>query len=129
MLSIYDEATAIAALRQPLDPTLRTIITDRLADAAKIGLADQTHIVVVQAGDSEDAITGELGWSLLVNPMTEVRYGDPAFEPYWSWLQDLGGWHELVVTVGNSGFAYLILVEQADTTLSAMCSEWTAKCR
>jgi len=130
MLSIYDEATATAALGQPLDPALRTIITDRLADAAEIGLTDQTHIVVIQPGDSEDLIAGEIGWSLLINPMTEMRYGDPAFEPYWSWLQDLGGWHELVVTVGNSGFAYLILIEQAAGTLPellAMCEEGNSR--
>jgi hypothetical protein len=124
MLSIFDDASAQAALDQPLEPNLRTLIADRLSDAAAIGLADQTHIVVVQPGDSEAMLQEELGWSPLVNPRTGERYGSPCFEPYWSWLQDVGGYHELILTVGNFGFAFMILVQDAEgvpADLLAMC--------
>jgi len=122
MLSIYDKVSARAALDQPLEPSLRTIITNRLADAASIGLSDQTHIIVIRPGDTEAMLLEELGWSPLVNPMTEARFGETGFTPYWSWLQDLGGWFELIHTVGNSGFAYTFLVEDAeDSLLAQLC--------
>lgn len=130
MLSIYDEATALAAFDQPLNPALRKILSDRLADAAAIGLADQTHIIVIQPGDTEALIEGEIGWSLLIDPMSEIRYGEPGFQSYWAWFQDLGGWYELLHTVGNSGFAYIILIQQAAGTvpeLLNMCREFGTK--
>lgn len=114
MLSIYDQATAREALDQPLDPILRSILRDRLSDAAAIGLADQTHIIVIQPGDTESMVVGEIGWSPLIDPMSEARYSEPGFQPYWTWFQELGGWYELLHTVGNSGFAYMLLIEKAE---------------
>ena len=131
MLSIYDEASALTALSQPLDPVLRTLITNRLTDAHAIGLADQTHIVVIQPGDIEAMLLDEIGWSPLVNPLTEVRFGSPDFEPYWAWLQDLGGWFELLHPVGNSGFAYILLVSRSHGVppeLLAMCEGGATPC-
>ncbi len=127
MLSIYDEASAAAVLNQPLDPALRSILTGRLADAAAIGLADLTHIAVIQPGDTEVMLIDELGWSPLVNPIDEVRYGETGFLPYWGWLEDLAsGWYELVHPVGNAGFAYILLIQRAEGVLPEllrMCRE------
>jgi hypothetical protein len=126
MLSIYDEASADEALNQPLDPALRSILTGRLADAAAIGLADLTHIVAIQPGDTEAMLTDELGWSPLVNPIDEIRYGETGFMPFWSWLEDLTDYYEIIVSSGNAGFAYLLLVQQAKGVLPdllRMCRE------
>lgn len=114
---------SITDLDQPLSDELRTIITDRLTDAASIGLADQTHITVVQAGDTEHDIEQELGWSPMVNPLSGERFGSRDFTPYWAWLQDLGGWYELLHPVGNSGFAYILLIEKQQGEFSSMCEQ------
>lgn len=112
MLSIFDEASAAAVLHQGLEPALQAILTGRLSDAAAIGLADLTHLVVIEPGDTEASLLAELGWSPLVNPIDGTRYGDPNFLSYWSWLEDLGDWYELVHPVGNAGFAYILLIER-----------------
>lgn len=124
MLSLYDKSSNEAALRQPLEPALRALLTVRLDDARASELADLTHILVVQAGDSEDAICHEIGFSPLSHPIDGARYGSPDFNPYWSWLEAHSGWYELIVTVGDSGFAFIVLVERAAgvlPTLLAMC--------
>lgn len=113
----------IADLDQPLADELRAIITDRLTDAASIGLADQTHITVIQPGDTERDIEQELGWSPLVHPLTGARFGSRDWTPCWAWLQDLGGWYELLHTVGNSGFAYILLIEKQQGEFSSMCEQ------
>lgn len=127
MLSLYDAATGAAVLDQPLNPALRTLIADRLSDARLLGLADLTHIVVIQPGDAEQALRQELGWSPLENPIDGDRFGTANFLPYWPWLQDLGGWYELLHPVGNDGFAYILLIENAEGTLAdllAMCRQY-----
>jgi hypothetical protein len=117
MLSIYDQASASAALARPLNPILRTLIVDRLHDAEIIGLEKLTHVIVVEPGDNERDILEEIGWSPVVNPIDGSRFGSTDFIPFWSWLQDLGGWYEMILTVGNDGFAFILLIEDADSAL------------
>ena len=116
MLSLSDAASIDAALTTQLDPRLRVMIEQRLASARDNGLADMTHIVVVQAGDTEADIVAEIGWSPLVNPIDGRRFGEPGFVAPWDWLQRHAGWHEMVVTVGNSGFAFILFIEDAPDT-------------
>lgn len=122
MLSIPDAATAATILAQPLDPDLHKLIAGRFADAAAIGLADLPYILVIQPGDTEAMIEEALGWSPLTNPIDQIRYNEPSFIPYWSWLEDLDGWYELVHPVGNEGFAYILLIEWAEGVLPELLS-------
>lgn len=127
MLSLYDAASTADVLDQPLSPVLRTLITDRLSDARALGLADLTHIVVIQPGDTEEALRQELGWSPLENPIDGDRFGTATFLPFWPWLQNLGGWYELLHPVGNDGFAYILLIENVEGALAgllAMCRQY-----
>jgi hypothetical protein len=116
MLSIYDAASAAAALAQPLDSALRKFVTDRLHDAETTGLADLTHILVITPGTTERMIQEEIGWSPLVHPVDGVRFGTEGFLPYWSWLEGLGGWFELIHSVGNN-FAYILLIADEEGVL------------
>ena len=126
MLSIYDVATLNAALANQLDPRLRALIEQRIASARDKGLADMTHIVVVQSGDTEAKIVSAIGWSPLINPIDESRFGEPSFVAPWDWVQwsDDGRFLEIVVPVGDGGFAFILLIEAApdmDPDLLALC--------
>ena len=94
-------------------------------------MADQTHVVVIEPGDTEGDIQSEIGWSPLVHPVEGYRYGTAEFVPYWAWLEYVGGWYELLHAVGNVGFAYVLLIEKATGTLPdllAMCREGLGQC-
>ena len=123
MLSIYDDNTAKDALGGSLDPALREIIKARWSDAQTLGLSDQTHILVIQPGDTEEVVQEQLGWSPLVHPIDEIRFGSKHFQPYWSWLQSFAGWYELMHTVGNAGFAYILLIDKGSGDFAQMCRE------
>lgn len=113
MLDLYDRDTITAALHQPLEPELHTLIADRWSDASASDLADLTHILVVQPGDTAADIVEAIGF----NPLD-----DDAREPDWRW--QYGAYHELIYCVGNSGFAFLVLIQDADGVppgLLALC--------
>jgi len=114
MLSLYDEATTKAALALPIDPDLRALLTTRIVHYAAAGLTAATHILVIQPGDTESEIEREVGFYPTTNIINGVRSGSAAFHPFWDWLQDLGGWFEMVVTVGDTGFAYILLIQDTD---------------
>lgn len=126
MISIYDTATLTAALAQPMKAELRGHIERHILLARQNGLAaDATHLVVIQPGDTERQIEAETGFSPVVDQQG-LRYGDPGFIPYWDHLQDLGDHFELIDTIGNSGFAFILLIEQAEgvwSELLALCQQ------
>lgn len=102
MLDLYDRDTITAALHQPLDPELHTLIADRWSDAVASDLADLTHILVVQPGDTLADIVEAIGFSPLDHEAPEP-----------DWRERHRTYRELIYCVGNSGFAYLVLVEDA----------------
>ena len=116
MLSIFDATSLNAALALPLDPRLRELLQQRISSAREKGLADMTHLVVVQPEDTEADLVAEIGWSPLVNPIDGCRYGEPGFVAPWDWLCLTNGFYEIVVTIGNSGFAFILLIEDAPDT-------------
>jgi hypothetical protein len=105
-----------------LEPSpLKTLLNDRLADTIRCGLQDLTHVLVVETGDTESQIVDAMGYSPLVSRIDCIRN-----QPDWDWLERHEGWWELVYTLGNNGFAYILLVEDAGgqpSPLAALCRE------
>jgi len=125
MLSIYDAETMERALNQPLDTPLRNLLTARFDHASTMGVTELTHWLVVQAGDTEADIVREIALSPLANPIDGKRYPSRRFRPFWDWLRDLGGWYEMIIAIGNGGFAFVLLIEAgegADAALNSLCS-------
>lgn len=98
---------------------LKTLLADRLADTIHCGLQDFTHVLVVEAEDSEAQIVEAIGFSPLQTRIDGIRN-----QPDWDWLERHEGWWELLYTVGNDGFAYILLVEDDDRSpLALLCRE------
>lgn len=108
MLHAYDRATFAHLLIIQLEPTLHRLLSERITGMSE-ELLDQTEIVVVESGDTEDDIVRAIGLSPLVEPINGARFGEEGFWPHWDWLRDHGGWFEMVITFG-SAFAYVLLI-------------------
>ncbi len=121
----FDNAKAIAgAPRIVTDPQLKNLLSDRVRDWTKLRLLDFTHLVIIEVGDTGSSITDALGFSPLVNPLDGKRYGAEGFAFPFDYIEDHGGWFELISTVGNDGFAFVLFVrdrEGVDPELLAMC--------
>lgn len=114
-----------ATLNQPLDEALKRLLEDRLADTIHCGLQDYTHVHVVEAGDTDQQIIDAIGFSPL-----KTRIENQSNSPDWDWCEQHLGWWELVYTVGNDGFAYILLVEDAGSSpLAKLCrSKGPSRC-
>lgn len=121
MRSFDTKAALLAALE---DPTLPQPVAKRIRHCLDNGLEDLTHILVIEPGDTEEAIVEAIGFSPLEDRLHGTRFGDPDFEPDWDWCHRHTGWWELIYTVGNDGFAFLLFVEDAegvDDRLLTLC--------
>lgn len=117
MIDMPDLDAILAALSMPLQPDLHDLIASRLQDAFACELADLTHILVVQRDDTEAQIIDAIGFSPLVSRMDGNR-----LQADWDFIEQHPGHWELVYTVGNSGFAFLVFVERADGVLPELLS-------
>ncbi len=125
MISFHTAAAIAAApTTASIDPALRRLLADRVHDWSATGLLGLTHLLVVEAGDTEEALVEAIGFSPLVNPLDGLRFGADGFVTPWDWLEEHDGWLELMMTIGDSGYALFLLVAHADgvaSDLRSMC--------
>ena len=89
-------------------------------------MLDLTHLLIVEAWDTEEAVTDAIGFSPLTNPTDGIRYDAELYQFPWDHAEvHSGGWLELMLTVGNGGYALFLLVAPAD----GLTSELRALCR
>jgi len=121
MITLPDREAILAAL---IDPTLLDIrpILERLA--GNDDLLDLTFVAIIGSDDTEQDIIDAIGWSPLLHPIDELRVSEPGFEPYWDFLLKHDRHFGLIHSVGNEGFAYILLIEdRGDSALVRMCPE------
>lgn len=125
MLS-YNEAAAIAAApaHAPVETALRRLLSDRVQDWTACDLLDLTYLVIVEPGDTERDLLDTVGYSPLVNPTINKRFGERGFTPAFDWLKLNGEYWELIETVSNDGFAFCVFIpnnERTDPQLLSLC--------
>ena len=120
MITIYNCADMARVLSGPIDPDLKTILLDRLAllypEFSDWDLADLAQFVVVEPGDTIEAIESELSCSPYVNRVDRVRYPHPAFEPSWEFCIARKGYYDLTFALSDAGPGLCVLVPDRDDT-------------
>ncbi len=118
MILIFDRASAAAVSARKLDPPMRAALEAELAllTAGEHDLTDWTDIALVQLGDTEADIRREVGFSPLVDSISNVRFGQPGFAPGWDHLSVRDGVFRSVWTMGST-YACILLVPDADGIL------------
>lgn len=121
MLSLSDRVAMNHALTLPLRADIHALLQRRIAQIFEAGLANHTHLVVVTAQDTEAALVEEVGFSPL--EADGHRFGSPSFVPRVDVLHDHGDFFEWTVCVGNSGFAFVLLIEDRESPngLAKLC--------
>lgn len=129
MQLLHDRATMIRALTETHGSNLNHLLANRISalSGGELNLIDQTEILIVEPGDTEDDIVRHVGFSPLVEPIDGIRFDQPGFRPYWDWLIRHPEWWELSVSFGG-GFAYILLINDADgvePALARLCTKYT----
>ena len=122
MLTITDGGSLTRALNLPIDPRLKQLLIER-RDQLGGDIVDLARFIVVQPGDSMEALEQELGWSIFMTS-EGYRFGEPDYYPSWEWLADHGHCYEMVFIFTDDGFAHVVLVENSrgvDPELLNLC--------
>jgi len=86
-------------------------------------------VYVIESADAFDSIQGVLGFSLLTNRHTGVRFDSEGVAPYWEQFIEHDGWFELVCVLSDDGVGCVVLIPRnaQDTNLLSMCQQYAIR--
>jgi hypothetical protein len=85
------------------------------------------QIVVIEAGDSLGALPSVIGFDILINSFTGLRFGEPGFEPTFEVLEESPVCYELVFIHGDGDDGIVIFIPKGveiDPALLAYCETY-----
>jgi hypothetical protein len=92
--------------------TIRELVRQRINDhggdtfdASTIG-----YFLVVEDGDTLEALSAQVGFPILCNRMTGIRYREPGFHPSFELVEEIGDVFDAVFVLSDDGMAVELLV-------------------
>jgi hypothetical protein len=111
------------------NPKIRQLVQQRIADLGgeSFDTNELGYFLVIEPGDTLDAVATQLGFSILSNRLTFIRYDQEGFTPSFEFIEDFGYCYDMVFVISDDGYGIEVFVEQAigvDTNLLAMCARY-----
>lgn len=104
MISMTNDASIASALARPSCPRLTDLVRHRRAILGdELPFEDMAHFVVVEPGDTIDAIEAVTSWPLRPDIDTGI--------PQWEWVMDHGFCYETVFVLSDDGYAVVLFVQ------------------
>jgi hypothetical protein len=126
VISDLSEAASIAdpELRHLIEKTIRDLSHDVPYDPDELG-----YFLIVQLGDSLDAINEQIGFDIMVNRWSGIRFGDTGFAPSFELVDEFPGWFEMVFIQSDDGFGIEAFIAKSIDIpeLLAMCQRYAVR--
>ncbi len=121
----------LASTAQISNPAIRQLVQQRIDELG--GEAFDTtalgYLLVIQPGDTLDAIDTQLGFSSLANRVTGIRYEQPGFTPSFEFVEEFPSCYDMVFVLSDDGFGVEVFVPKdiGIPDLLAMCQRYAFK--
>jgi hypothetical protein len=118
-----DSATQIT------DPEIRQLVEKRLNDLGEepFELDSLGYFIVVVSSASLEAVNAQLGFNILANRFTGIRYDQTGFAPSFEFVEQFGGCYDMVFVMDDSGFGIEVFISKAggvNPELLALCERY-----
>ena len=110
-------------------PAISALVQQRIDDLGgdKFNTTELGYFLVIEPGDSIDAINTQVGFNILANRFTGIRYGQPGYTPSFEFIEEFSACYELVIILDDSGYGIDIFISKGtgvDPDLLAMCQRY-----
>ena len=111
------------------DPEIRKLVQHRIDELGgdKFNTTELGYFLVIEPGDSIVAISAQLGFSILANRFTGIRYDEVGFTPSFEFVEEFASCFEIVIILDDSGYGVDIFISKGsgvDPDLLAMCQRY-----
>jgi hypothetical protein len=112
--------------------TIRELVRQRINDLGgeAFDATELGYFLVVESGDKLAAINDQLGFDILCNRWTGVRYDHADFTPSFEFIEIFPAWYDMVFILSDDGYGLEVFVpmeEGIDPDLLAMCQRYAFK--
>ena len=114
----------LAEAAQVSSPAIRKLVEQRINDLGgeAFDTAELGFFLVIGLGDTPEAVERQLGFSIVANRFTQIRYDQPGFTPSFEFIEEFPEAFDLVFIFSDDGNGVEVFIaKDADPDLIAMC--------
>lgn len=114
------------------NPQIKQLVQQRINDLAgqDIGEWEFGYFLVIEFTDTIQAIKAQVGFDILCNRFTGIRYDQAGFTPSFEFIEEFPSCYDMVVLLGDSGAGVEVVIPKddgIDPDLIAMCQQYAVK--
>ena len=122
----------IASIQKISNTAVRKIVRERIyvlgGDA--FNAAELGYFLVVESGDTIEAITAQIGFDILCNRFTGTRYDQTGFTPSFEFVEEFPACYDMVFILSDDGYGVEVFVQKTkgvQLDLLAMCQRYAVQ--
>lgn len=106
----------LQSTHQISNPAIRQLVQQRISDLGgeAFDSAALGYFLVIEPGDTLDAIGVELGFSILANRFTGIRYDQFGFAPSFEFVEEFPSCYDMVFIISDDGFGIELFIPKAE---------------
>ena len=114
------------------DAAIRTLVQKRIDDLGgdQFNTTELGYFLIVEPGDSLDTINTQIGFNILANRFTGIRWDQPGFTPSFEFVEEFSACYEMVFILDDSGYGVDVFVSKGTGVapdLLAMCQQYAVQ--
>lgn len=107
---------------------IRCLVLERIHELGGDAFDSQAmgYSLVVEEGDNLDAVNAQLGFDLLCNRYSGIRFDAPGFAPSFEFIEEFPTCYDLVFIISDDGYGIEIFVPKGPgipSDVIAMCQQ------
>ena len=119
---------ALLSTMQISDRAIRKLVQQRIDELGgdKFNATELGYFLVIESG-SLNSISTQIGFSILANRFTGIRWDQPGFTPSFEFIEEFSACYEMVFILDDSGYGVDIFISKGtgvDPDLLAMCQRY-----
>ena len=116
----------LSTIDQISNPAIRELVQQRINDLGgeSFDSNELGYFLVVESSDTLEALSAQLGFDMLRNRFTGIRFNATGFTPSFEFIEEFVSCYDMVFVLDDTGFGVEIFVpkeEGIDPDLIAMC--------
>ena len=114
------------------NPNIKQLVQKRINDLAGQGIGEWEfgYFLVIEFTDTIQAIKAQVGFDILCNRFTGIRYDQAGFTPSFEFIEEFPSCYDMVVLQGDSGAGVEVFIPKEDgidPDLIAMCQRYAVQ--
>ena len=114
------------------NPQIKQLVQQRINDLAgqDIGEWEFGYFLVIEFTDTIQAIKAQVGFDILCNRFTGIRYDQAEFTPSFEFIEEFPSCYDMVCVLGDDGAGVEVVIlkdDGIDPDLIAMCQQYAVK--